>query len=604
MEDTEESISRDYPNLIPYECHKKINEQMEKKICKIIAENTQGTGFFCKIPFPNKEHMLPVLITNNHIINDNFLRKENAKIKIDIKEEIELKEINLNNRLYFTDEFYDITIIGINKKDNINNYLELDDIIMNDILNNINKNKEYIYQTIYIIQYPENSLSVSYGILQGICEDKKYNIIHKCNTREGSSGSPILNINNKVIGIHKGGKKKVDCNRGTLINYPIKDFIVKNKNKINNLNIGNYKIIDPKIENEFFDVNSINNQNIVKNIQTVEKSIENTKPINQIKYYNLNNINNNPSFNYFIQNNNNLHLNELNEPNYGTFSVQENNILKTNNNNYFSYEEIRSNNNVNEYYKESQGGLFKNYAYVKGPNSQEDNIIAIENFKNDKNKIIFGFFDGHGGGQVSKFLQEKFIPSFNINEKIPIENNFNIIQNSFKALDEKIKLLNVPNVGSSATIVYISRIYNKKYLYCINVGDSRCIIKNKKEIMVLSEDHTVDNSKEMERIIEEGGIIYNNNIYGISKLSRSFGDWSIKQFGIKCKPHICRIEINEKDLYLVIASGAVWNTVDIKNSQLLNNLNMSSMDICKNIINQSLMSGAYSNISCLVIKFK
>ena len=33
---------------------------------------------------------------------------------------------------------------------------------------------------------------------------------------------------------------------------------------------------------------------------------------------------------------------------------------------------------------------------------------AIENFNNDPNKILFGLFDGHGGGQVSKFLQENF----------------------------------------------------------------------------------------------------------------------------------------------------------------------------------------------------
>ena len=240
----------------------------------------------------------------------------------------------------------------------------------------------------------------------------------------------------------------------------------------------------------------------------------------------------------------------------------------------------------------------KNNAYVKVPNSQEDNIIAIENFKNDENKIIFGFFDGHGGGEVSKFLQEKFILNFNINESMPMEYNFNNITNKI------IKLLNVPKVGSSATIVYLSRIYNKRYLLCLNVGDNRCIIMNKEGSMRLSEDHIVDNPKEKKRIIEEGGIIYNNNIYGISKLSRRFGDWSIKQFGLNCKPHICRIEINENDYFLVIASSAIWNSVDIENSQLFNNLNMSAMDICKNIINQSLMIGAYSNTSCLVIKFK
>jgi len=42
--------------------------------------------------------------------------------------------------------------------------LELDNIIINDILNNKNQNKEYEDKTIYIIQYPKGELSVSYGM--------------------------------------------------------------------------------------------------------------------------------------------------------------------------------------------------------------------------------------------------------------------------------------------------------------------------------------------------------------------------------------------------------------------------------------------------------
>ena len=127
----------------------------------------------------------------------------------------------------YTNEEYDTTIIEIKEEDNIKNYLKLDDIIINDIINNINKNKEYINKTIYIIQYPENELSVSYGILEQIYEDKKYNFNHKCSTRGGSSGSPILNINNKLIGIHKEGYKYMqnNNNKGAFLNYPIKEFL-------------------------------------------------------------------------------------------------------------------------------------------------------------------------------------------------------------------------------------------------------------------------------------------------------------------------------------------------------------------------------------------
>ena len=236
MEDNKETILTDYPNVISYECSKKIITQMERNICKINIGQTQGTGFFCKIPFPNKENMIPVLMTNNHVINDDILNQENFKLKLDIEKEEDFKEIILNkNRMKYTNEEYDITIIEKKEEDNINHYLELDDIIINDIVNNINKNKGYINETIYIIQYPEGELSVSYGILDKIYEDKKYNFNHKCSTRGGSSGSPILNINNKIIGIHKEGNNNKQYNKGTFLNYPIKEFI--QLNTINNNDI-------------------------------------------------------------------------------------------------------------------------------------------------------------------------------------------------------------------------------------------------------------------------------------------------------------------------------------------------------------------------------
>ena len=86
METTKESILVGYPTTISLDCTLKIIEQMRKNICKIKIGNEQGTGFFCKIPFPNKQNMLSVLITNNHIINKKILFKDNQKIKIKIKE--------------------------------------------------------------------------------------------------------------------------------------------------------------------------------------------------------------------------------------------------------------------------------------------------------------------------------------------------------------------------------------------------------------------------------------------------------------------------------------------------------------------------------------
>ena len=261
MEEDKENVLVGYPNIISYECTKKIKEQMEKNICKINIGKSQGTGFFCKIPFPDLNNMLPVFITNNHIIDKELLYKNDIKIKIDIYDESDIKEIDLNNRIKYTNEEYDITIIEIKKEDKINNYLELDEIIINDIINNINKNKIYINETIYIIQYPENKLSVSYGLLENIYLDKNYNFNHKCSTKGGSSGSPILNINNIIIGIHKEGNyNNKQYNKGLFLNYPVKEFIQEFKqNKILLKNfINKYKLNIDDNENALI----LNNFNI------------------------------------------------------------------------------------------------------------------------------------------------------------------------------------------------------------------------------------------------------------------------------------------------------------------------------------------------------
>ena len=200
--------------------HKKVINQMKENICEIKKEKEKGTGFFCKIPFPDTNNMLRVLITNNHIINEKILYKKDEKISITIKNEKE-KLLNLNNRIKYTNSFeYDTTIIEIKEEDEIQNYLELDNNILNDIINNKNEIEDYEREGIYILQYFGGNLSVSYGNIKGV-DRSRFN--YNCNTNIG--GSPILELNNKVLGIHCGKLENFDLSYGTLLNYPIKEFI-------------------------------------------------------------------------------------------------------------------------------------------------------------------------------------------------------------------------------------------------------------------------------------------------------------------------------------------------------------------------------------------
>ena len=213
---------------------KTIIEQTEKSICKIDCnEEGKGTGFFCVIPFPDKFNLLPVLITNNHVLPKKDISKEKI-IKFSLNNEKQFFKISIDSsRKTYTNEKYDITFIEIKKTDklNFNDFLEIDENIYKNNLNDTYKQK-----SVYLIYYPYGKkASYSNGVIKRINEDN-YNIEHLCSTKPGASGCPIINLNNnRVMGIHKGAKIK-NWNVGTFIKDPIIKFyeeIKKKENKIN-----------------------------------------------------------------------------------------------------------------------------------------------------------------------------------------------------------------------------------------------------------------------------------------------------------------------------------------------------------------------------------
>ena len=234
-----------YPGIIKYNSAKKIMEQiqMEKCICKIskieLRGQIIGTGFFSKIPFPDKKNQLPVLITDSSII-DEMSFKEGGKFEITTNEGKILKSLDLKNRMRYTSKEFGTTILEIKDEDKINNYLELEELIINNIINGkkeIFEYKKYMDETIYLMQYSRDKLSLSFGTLSRIDKNKLY---HKCSTTFGSSGSPILYINNKVIGFNR--EKRIESNNvsnnfGTFLNFPIREFIDLNYSSKENENL-------------------------------------------------------------------------------------------------------------------------------------------------------------------------------------------------------------------------------------------------------------------------------------------------------------------------------------------------------------------------------
>ena len=261
-----EKLLEKYPSPITIEGTKEILNQMKNCICKINNDKGKGTGFFCYIEYEDKK--FPVMITCNHVIDENIINKDN-KINITLNDEkIDKKIIIDNNRKIYTSLEYDITIIEIKpKEDDIDSFLDLDLNIYKKETSNMNN------ESIYIIQYPqilnEQKACVSYGILKGITNINE--ISYFCSTCPGSSGSPILKIsNNKIIGIHKEAPIYFEFNKGLFLKNPINEYIENNIKKKKKTNI----IYEAKenIKNEINIVLKVDKKDINKNIYFLDNN--------------------------------------------------------------------------------------------------------------------------------------------------------------------------------------------------------------------------------------------------------------------------------------------------------------------------------------------
>ena len=195
-------------------------------VCKIIFKNKIGSGFLLKLKKDNKD--LFCLMTNEHVITKEMI-DNNETINIYYNNENKKLIITLNSveRFIKYNKKYDITIIEILSKDNINEDYFL--LPYTDEINNL-KNER-----IYIPQFPKGELSYSKGYIKEINE---YELIYTASTNKGSSGSPIFLENSKnVIGIHKEGNSTENENYGSLLNPIIQSLQKDNIKEENNLYI-------------------------------------------------------------------------------------------------------------------------------------------------------------------------------------------------------------------------------------------------------------------------------------------------------------------------------------------------------------------------------
>ena len=284
------------PSSIPAEGLKEIFYQMQNCVCKIDNNNKKGTGFFCKIAYNNV--ILPVLITCNHILNENDI-EDNRLIQLFINNN-RRRILMDSSRKRYTNKELDITIIEIRLgKDEIyhdkdrNNFMDIDEKVIND--NKINLESAYNNESIYAIHYGNEKLSFSCGILNNFEDRKTINFF--CDLENYSLGCPILSSKTfKIIGIFYGKSKNKRICCGRFIKYITDEYILKNNISINELELI-YKVNKRSSKNIFgekFVKNNFNNIELIINGEKIFLTEEYVlqKGENRIKLIIKNNLDN------------------------------------------------------------------------------------------------------------------------------------------------------------------------------------------------------------------------------------------------------------------------------------------------------------------------
>ena len=142
-------------NPIPLKQIKDKIEKGENAMVKIIYIGVKGSGFFFKQNIPSiKYNNKYFLMTNNHILNQDFLNN-NTHLEIEYKNN--QKIIPLNNRIKYTNEELDFTIIEILPTDDFFSEIKFFFFIDNYIMSN-NSESNYLNQDICIFQHPNGEV--------------------------------------------------------------------------------------------------------------------------------------------------------------------------------------------------------------------------------------------------------------------------------------------------------------------------------------------------------------------------------------------------------------------------------------------------------------
>ena len=216
---------------------------------------------------------------------------------------------------------------------------------------------------------------------------------------------------------------------------------------------------------------------------------------------------------------------------------------------------------------------------------------------------LFAVFDGHGGEHAARTCSEQMFKLIRDHSAF-CENPLKSLHDGFVRMDQVYREISSKNRYTDGTTATVVCLRGPK-LFFANVGDSRCIlIRRDGSLKVLTRDHNCELKDECKRIkTEKGAVVYDQEgeiyrVNGVLAVTRAIGDFYCQ--GVSAVPETGEVELGPDDVYVLVASDGVWDSVSNKRvAQVL--LKSGVQNGVKEIVELALKNGSDDNISAIGI---
>lgn len=231
---------------------------------------------------------------------------------------------------------------------------------------------------------------------------------------------------------------------------------------------------------------------------------------------------------------------------------------------------------------------------------------------------LFAVFDGHGGSEVSEFIQRRFR-----DEIVRLLRDGNkwtrevLLNEAFKHVQREVAKQGsrFGEIGSTATVVLIGPFCdNPSGRYSTitigNLGDSRALVVDTQTgaIVVETKDHKPNDPNEESRIKKLGGTVTRRGsarVQGVLAVSRSYGDFALEPYVTSHATFYGPIPFT-RDLAVVVASDGLFDDVSSAEAArvLMSHPEASPTSLAYALAYYALGKGSRDDISVVVARGK